>query len=220
MPTRIIGLTGGIATGKSLVASMLRKLGATIIDADQLAREAVHPGSEAWQKIAAVFGQGILLGDRSIDRRKLREVVFKDSEARKKLEAIMHPEIRRLARERMARSVSQGDEVVIYVAPLLFENDVHLWLRPVILVTCDLATQKRRLKERDKLKDDEIERHLGAQMPLEHKKRLADFIIENSADTESLKEKVKTVWQELKSISPVPDTFPLKGPLSPGRPPG
>ena len=220
MPTRIVGLTGGIATGKSLVASLLRDLGATIIDADELAREAVQPGSDAWRRILAAFGPGILLTNQSIDRKKLRQIIFKNDEARKKLESITHPEIRKLAQERMAQCVARGDPLVVYVAPLLFENGIHLWLRPVIVVICDPTVQQQRLRERDKLAEDEIRRHLAAQMPLANKKQLADFVVENNGDMASLKGKVKELWQELESISPVPDTFPPKDPRGSGRPPG
>lgn len=191
------GLTGGIATGKSTVASMLRELGAKIIDADQLAREIVEPGQEAWKEIIEAFGKEILCTDKSIDREKLRKIVFKDETARRRLESITHPRIRALAQRKMQTLGAQGAEVLVYEAPLLFENRVHLWLRPVILVACDPATQRTRLRERDRLNDDEIEQHLKAQMSLEEKRRLADYIIENSGDLEELKRRVNEVWEKL-----------------------
>lgn len=191
------GLTGGIATGKSTVASMLRELGAKIIDADQLAREIVEPGQEAWQEIIEAFGKEILRTDKSIDREKLRKIVFKDETARRRLESVTHPRIRALAQRKMQNLGAQGAEVLVYEAPLLFENRVHLWLRPVILVACDPATQRTRLRERDRLNDDEIEQHLKAQMSLEEKRRLADYIIENSGDLEELKRRVNEVWEKL-----------------------
>lgn len=191
------GLTGGIATGKSTVASMLRELGAKIIDADQLAREIVEPGQEAWQEIIEAFGKEILRTDKSLDREKLRKIVFKDETARRRLESITHPRIRALAQRKMQNLGAQGAEVMVYEAPLLFENRVHLWLRPVILVACDPATQRTRLRERDRLNDDEIEQHLKAQMSLEEKRRLADYIIENSGDLEELKRRVNEVWEQL-----------------------
>ncbi len=216
---KVIGLTGGIATGKSLVASLLQELGATILDADQLAREIVSPGEEAWKEIVTTFGSDILQEDQTINREKLRKIIFKDAQARKRLDAITHPQIRKLAQQRMEQLAAERAEVVVYMAPLLFENKVHLWLRPVILVTCDLSIQKRTLRERDKLGEDEIEHHLGAQMSLEKKKKLADLVIENSGGIEELKRDVKRIWDEVGSISPAPDTFPPKGPHGPGHPP-
>ena len=194
---KLVGLTGGIATGKSTVASMLSQLGARIIDADELAREIVHPGQEAWREIVETFGQEILRADKSIDREKLRKKVFRDTEARKRLESITHPRIRSLAQQRMQQLAAEGAKIVVYMAPLLFENQVHLWLRPVILVACDAATQKRRLQKRDGLNDEEIQQHLKAQMSLEEKRELADFIIENTGTLDSLRKRVEEVWQTI-----------------------
>lgn len=192
-----MGLTGGIATGKSTVASMLQELGARIIDADGLAREIVQPGQEAWREIVAAFGKDILRKDQSIDREKLRKKVFADKQARKRLESITHPRIRTLAQQKIQKLAREGAGTVVYMAPLLFENQVHLWLRPVILVTCDPPTQKQRLQKRDRLNEEEIRRHLEAQMSLEEKRKLADFIIENNGSLEELKNKVRELWKKI-----------------------
>ena len=197
---KVVGLTGGIATGKSTVASMLRQLGARIIDADELAREIVEPGQETWQEIVDAFGQEVLRKDKSIDREKLRKIVFKNTTARKRLESITHPRIRSLAQQRIQQLAGEGTEVTVYVAPLLFENQAHHWLRPVILVACDAATQRQRLKKRDGLNDEEIQQHLKAQMSLEEKRKLADFIIENNGSPEDLKNKVQELWEKINSI--------------------
>ncbi|MBI2360063.1 MAG: dephospho-CoA kinase [Deltaproteobacteria bacterium] len=194
---KVVGLTGGIATGKSTAASMLLELGARIIDADELAREIVQPGKDAWKEIVEAFGEEILRGDRTIDREKLRRIVFQDEKKRKRLEAITHPRIRSLAREKMQKLAAEGAEIVVYVAPLLFETQVHLWIRPVILVACDSATQRKRLRRRDGLSEEEVERHFDAQMPLEEKRRLADVIIENNGTLDELRKRVKEVWEEL-----------------------
>ena len=196
----VIGLTGGIATGKSTVAAMLQQLGARIIDADALAREIVEPGKEAWQEIVSAFGREILRADQSIDRGKLRKQVFEDQQARKRLESITHPRIRTLAQQRIQQLAAEGAEIIVYVAPLLFENQAHLWLRPVILVACDLAKQKRRLRDRDKLTEEQIRQHLKAQMSLAEKRKLADFIIENNGSVEELKKQVQEVWEELRRL--------------------
>jgi len=127
---KIIGLTGGIATGKSSVASLLRDFGAKIVDADQIAREIVRPGQSAWQGVIDAFGPQILKADKSIDREKLRKIVFKDKAARRKLESITHPKIRRTAQERIQTLAAEGAGIIVYEAPLLYENRVHLWVRP------------------------------------------------------------------------------------------
>lgn len=194
---KLVGLTGGIATGKSTVASLLRGLGARIVDADELAREIVQPGQEAWQEIVAAFGSEFLSEDRTLDREKLRKLVFQDSAARKKLESITHPRIRKLAEARFRELAAEGAEIVIYEAPLLFENQVHLWLRPVVLVTCSAAIQKKRLQDRDRLSEEEIRQHLEAQMSLDEKRKLADFVIENNGDLEELQQQVREVWEKI-----------------------
>jgi dephospho-CoA kinase len=193
------GLTGGIASGKSTVAAILRRLGAAVINADELSREVVQPGQAAWKEIIETFGSDILQEDRSLDRKKLRKLVFHDSQARKKLEAIIHPRVRSLAEQRMRELAAAGTSIIVYEVPLLFEGQIHLWLRPVILVACDLATQKQRLQQRDQLTDIEAQQHLDAQMALEDKRKLADYVIENTGSLEDLERQVRTVLQKIRS---------------------
>jgi dephospho-CoA kinase len=193
------GLTGGIASGKSTVAAILRRLGAAVINADELSREVVQPGQAAWKEIIETFGSDILQEDRSLDRKKLRKLVFHDSQARKKLEAIIHPRVRSLAEQRMRELAAAGTSIIVYEVPLLFEGQIHLWLRPVILVACDLATQKQSLRQRDQLTDIEAQQHLDAQMALEDKRKLADYVIENTGSLEDLERQVRTVLQKIRS---------------------
>ena len=152
---KLLGLTGGIASGKSTVAAILRRLGAAIINADELSREVVQPGQDAWKEIISTFGPDIVQGDKTLDRRKLRKIVFDNPEARKKLEAIIHPRVRALAERRISELATAGNSIIVYEVPLLFEGQIHLWLRPVILVACEIETQKNRLVERDHLTEIE-----------------------------------------------------------------
>jgi len=177
---------------------MLREVGAKIINADDLARAIVQPGKEAWKEIVAAFGQEILRPDRAIDREKLRHAIFEDPQKRKRLDSITHPRIRALAQARAQELAAKGAAIVVYEAPLLFENEAHLWLRPVILVACNDDLQRRRLKARDHLSPEEIDRHLKAQMPLSEKRPLADFVIENDGDLDELKKQVKEVWEKIR----------------------
>ncbi len=176
---------------------MLREFGAKIINADDLARVIIQPGKEAWKEIVAAFGNDILRPDKTIDREKLRKLIFEDDQARAKLDAITHPRIRALALARAQELAAKGSEAVVYEAPLLFENEAHAWASPVIVVSCDDATQRRRLKARDRLSDTEIDQHVQAQMPLAEKKALADYVIENDGDLDDLKRQVRDVWTKI-----------------------
>lgn len=196
---KLLGLTGGIASGKSTVAAILRRLGAAIINADELSREVVQPGQEAWKEIVDTFGPAILQEDKTLDRRKLRKIVFDNPEARKKLEAIIHPRVRALAEKKIRELAATGSSIIVYEVPLLFEAQIHLWLRPVILVACDVETQKKRLLERDRLTEAEAQQHLDAQMSLEDKRKLADYVIENNGDLEELERQLRGVLQKIQA---------------------
>lgn len=196
---KLVGLTGGIASGKSTVAVILRRLGASIVNADELSREVVQPGQDAWNEITKSFGFEILQEDMTLDRKKLRKIVFDNPEARKKLEAIIHPRVRALAEKRIGELAASGSSVIVYEVPLLFEAQIHLWLRPVILVACDIETQKKRLLERDHLTELEAQQHLDAQMSLAEKRKLADYVIENDTTLEELEQQVRAVLQKIQA---------------------
>lgn len=196
---KLIGLTGGIASGKSTVAAILRRLGAAIVNADELSREVVQPDQECWKEIVNTFGAEVLQPDRTIDRQKLRKIIFDNPAARQKLEAIIHPRVRALAEQRIREHGAAGSEIVVYEVPLLFEGKLQDSLRPVVLVASGVATQKLRLEERDRLTASDAAKHIAAQMSLEEKRRLADYVIENDGSLEDLERRVRSVLAEIKA---------------------
>jgi dephospho-CoA kinase len=202
---RIIGLTGGIASGKSSVARILEALGVVVVDADQLAREAVAPGEEAYLSIVAEFGDGILNTDRSINRQALGKVVFADAAARRRLELITHPAIARLAEERLAALRNAGTPVVVYMAPLLIEAGVTSRVDEIWVVYADRETQVARLTLRDGLSRDEALQRLAAQMTMEEKRTYGRIVIDNSGTPEETERQVRDVWdREIKGLGAVP----------------
>jgi len=196
---KLVGLTGGIASGKSTVAKIFQRLGAAIVNADDLAREVVLPGREAWKEIVASFGAEILQTDQNLDRQKLRTLIFNQPQARKRLESIIHPRVRALAEERIRQYGAAGYPVVIYEVPLLFEGKLQEWLRPVILVACNVETQTARLQKRDHLSPADAEKHIAAQMSLAEKRRLADYVIENDGSLADLERQTREILEKLKA---------------------
>ena len=196
---KLVGLTGGIASGKSTVAKILQDLGAAIVNADDLAREVVLPGREAWKEVVAAFGVDILQTDQNLDRQKLRTLIFNQPEARKRLESIIHPRVRALAEERIRQYGAAGYPVVIYEVPLLFEGKLQEWLRPVILVACNLETQTARLQKRDHLARADAEKHIATQMSLAEKRGLADYVIENNGSLADLERQTRQILEKLKA---------------------
>jgi dephospho-CoA kinase len=191
---RVLGLTGGIGSGKSLVDAIFRELGADVIDADALAREVVEPGQPALAEIVASFGSDMLLPDGRLNRARLAEVIFGDAAARQRLNAITHPRIRRrMTEEVAARSRRPG--VLILDIPLLYENGRAADVEQVIVVWVDQATQRQRLMERDGLTQEQARQRIDAQMPLEEKRRRADHVIDNSGTPESTRRQVEAIYR-------------------------
>ena len=196
---KLVGLTGGIASGKSTVAKILGRLGAAIVDADALSREVVAPGHDGWNELVAAFGRDVVQADQTLDRQKLRTLIFNNPEARKKLEAIIHPRVRALAEQRIREHKDAGFVVVVYEVPLLFEGNLQQWLRPVILVACDVNIQRQRLQARDGLDATAAQKHIDAQMSLEEKRRLADYVIENDGTLADLESQVRAVLAKIQA---------------------
>ncbi len=193
---QVIGLTGGIASGKSTVARILDRLGATIIDADILAREAVLPGTPAHKAIVAAFGTEILLPDATIDRKALGRIVFADPDARRRLEAITHPAITRLSEERLTKARCSGAPAVFYVAPLLIEAGATGRVDDIWVVYADRETQIARLTERDGIRREEAEQRLAAQMPMDEKATYGSAVIDNRGPPEETERQVVALWRE------------------------
>ncbi|WP_068773630.1 dephospho-CoA kinase [Paenibacillus sp. FJAT-26967] len=187
-----IGLTGGIACGKSTVSAMLVRRGAILIDADRIAREVVEPGSPVLAEVAAHFGQDILLPDGSLHRKKLGEYVFRSEEARRKLESLLHPSIRSLMKERMEASERDfPDKLVVVDVPLLYESGLEGMFSHVMVVYVPREVQLKRLMARDTLTVEQAEARLEAQWPIERKKELADILIDNSGAIEETDKQVE-----------------------------
>ncbi|MFB9278055.1 dephospho-CoA kinase [Cohnella cellulosilytica] len=192
-----IGLTGGIATGKSTVAKLLTERGALLIDLDKIAREVVEPGQPALLAIAERFGQAVLQPDGSLDRKRLGSIVFADSAERKALEAITHPAIRAVMKERMARGeTEEPDRLVVVDVPLLYESKLESYFHRVMVVYAPRETQLDRLIERDGLSREEAEQRLAAQMDIEEKKRRADVLIDNGGTPEETNRQIERFWRE------------------------
>ncbi|MFW6067851.1 MAG: dephospho-CoA kinase [Myxococcota bacterium] len=188
-----VGLTGGIASGKSTVAGLFRALGVPVVDADAIAREIVEPGQPAYEAIRREFGDGVLAADGSIDRTKLGSIVFDDREARGRLNAITHPRIAERSGERMAELQKGDHPYVIYEAALLVENGAYKAFDALVVVAAERATQMHRIVQRDRLDEPQARARIDAQLPLEHKVEVADFVIHNDGDLKDTERQVQEV---------------------------
>ncbi|KAF7708059.1 dephospho-CoA kinase domain-containing protein [Silurus meridionalis] len=181
----LVGLTGGIASGKSTVSSQLRELGCPVIDADVVARKVVEPRTRAYQLIVQNFGQEVLLENGEIDRQKLGHIIFSNPEKRRVLNSITHPEIHRAMFHHILYYFIRGYRYVVLDVPLLFETRrLTQLMKHTVVVYCDPGTQLARLMQRDSLSQGEAEQRVAAQMPLSEKRGLARHVIENSGSRE------------------------------------
>ncbi len=191
---KLVGLTGGIASGKSSVGRLLRERGVCVVDADQLARDAVAVGTAALAGIVERFGGGVLKPDGALDRPALAALVFSDAGARTALNAIVHPEVARLAAERFAALSESGHAVCVYEVPLLFENRLEGICDVTIVVAVDERVQQARLMLRDALDVAQASARIATQMPLEQKKARATFVLDNSGSLEALTMALDALW--------------------------
>jgi dephospho-CoA kinase len=192
-----VGLTGNIASGKSVVTDVWHALGAPIIDADALSRAATEPGSEGLQRVVERFGSAVLSEDGTLDRAALRAAVFADEDERHALEVILHPEIERLRVEREHALHDAGAGIVVDAIPLLYEVGMEDAFDLVVLVDAPAGERLRRLVEQRGLPEEEARRMIEAQMASEQKRARADIVIENDGTLDELKEHARTTWQEI-----------------------
>lgn len=194
---KLVGLTGGIATGKSTVARLIAERGIPIVDADQLAREAVEPGQPALAEIARLWPQTLLAGDGRLDRKRLGAIVFADPDARRRLEAILHPRISELCAARAAALAAAGHKLGFYEASLLVETGRHRDFDGLVVVTASPETQIARAMARDHLTREQARARIDAQLPMANKVAVATHVIDNSGDPAATAAQVEQLLAEL-----------------------
>jgi dephospho-CoA kinase len=192
----LVGLTGGIGTGKSTVARMLEKRGAVVFDADILARQAVAPGTPGFDQVVERFGPNVLAPGGGLDREALASIVFSDPAARRDLEGIVHPEVRRMFAEG-CEEYRDSDRVVVFSAPLLVETGMHTAFDLLIVVSAPVATQIERLMRDRGMGERDVQARIAAQLPLEAKAEVADVLVDNEGTLEDLERRVERVWRDL-----------------------
>lgn len=194
-----VGLTGGIASGKSQAARIFKKLGAYLIDADELAREAVRPGRPALTKIVEAFGKDVLHPDQTLNRAKLGRLIFDHPEKRARLDSIVHPCVFS-EEERLRTEIARKDPkaVIVFDAALLIETGAYRYMDKIILVTVDRQEQISRIMKRDGLAQDAAVKRVEAQMPVAQKERVADYVIDGGGSLDSLERRIRKIYKELK----------------------
>lgn len=193
----IVGLTGGIATGKSTVSQLLQQLGYVVIDSDQIARYVVEPGRPAYEQIVAHFGEEILMPDGQLNRGALGKIVFNDPAERKALEEITHPAIFIEKDRRIKEAQADGHDLIFLDVPLLIETNLHKTVDKVLLVYTKASLQIQRLMDRDQLSLEDAMKRVRAQMPIDEKRAFADMIIDNNGSKEQLEAQVHEVLSML-----------------------
>jgi len=197
----LLGVTGSIATGKTTVANMLEELGARTIDFDVLSRVVVEPDKPAWKDIVAFFGEQILAEDRSLDRTKLREIVFQDLEKKKKLESFQHPRIFEEFIQQVEQYAAEDPHAIIQaVVPLLIEVNMQSMFHNVLMVYASENEQKKRLIKRDEASEEMAMNMIRSQISVDEKKGFCDLVIDNSGSPEQTRKQVEKLWQKLKKI--------------------
>ncbi|KAK4770362.1 hypothetical protein SAY87_030894 [Trapa incisa] len=194
---RIVGLTGGISSGKSTVSNLFKSHGILVVDADIVARNVLKKGTGGWKKVVAAFGEEILQDDGEVNRPKLGQIVFSDASKRQILNRLLAPHISSGIIKEVLRLWLKGSKIIVLDIPLLFETKMDRWTNPTIVVWVDLETQLQRLVARDKSTDEDARNRIEAQMPLDLKRSKADIVIDNTGSLEDLNERFKEVLFEV-----------------------
>jgi dephospho-CoA kinase len=194
----MIGLTGGIGSGKSTIAAVLKELGATVIDADEAARAVVEPGTTGFDLVVERFGPDFVRGER-IDREKLGNVVFHDADARRSLNEIVHPLVREWMAQRQTEAAAAGERRVVLEIPLLYEGGLQAAMKKVILVHVPPEVQVRRLVADRGLDEEQARARIASQMSIDEKARLADYVIDNSGSRAEARTQAEAAWGEITS---------------------
>lgn len=202
----VVGLTGGIASGKSTIGKLLRELGATVVDADEVARDVVQPGQPAYQQIVAAFGPGVLVdgeappsGEMPLDRRKLAARVFADEAARRTLNQITHPAIAAESARRMQLAMATGASVIVYEAALLVENNIYQGMDGLIVVDIPEELQVRRAVSRGGLSEEEARARIRSQASRADRRKAATWLIDNQGSPEAARQQLLSLWHELRA---------------------
>jgi dephospho-CoA kinase len=198
--TAIVGLTGGIAAGKSVVAGMFSELGAAVIDADALGHEVIAPGGPAYDVVVSEFGKEILNTDGSVNREALGAIVFSNAAKRAVLEMLTHPPIIEMLGKKISAALEKHPPMVVVESAILFEKNLHQGFGTIIVVHSDQKIQKQRLMERSGLGENEALERINSQMPVAEKARLATYVIDNSGTMNELRERVKAVFKKIAGV--------------------
>jgi dephospho-CoA kinase len=195
----IVGLTGGIASGKSLVAKVFQDLGAHVIDADKIVHELLEPGQQAWEEVVEYFGPGIVFPDKTIDRRKLGEIVFNHAEKRTWLNQCLHPKVFAAYSSRVKHLCERAPHAIIVLdAALLIETGYHKKMDRIVVVYATQEQQMERLTSRDRFSREQALVRIRSQMPLSEKRKQADYVIENTGTREETEHQAREIFQKLK----------------------
>lgn len=203
--TRTIGLTGGIGSGKSTVTALLRRRGVPVLDADEIVRELQRPGAEGLSRLVEAFGPGILEPSGELDRAALGRLVFADQEARRRVEAILHPLVRERMAAQQAAAEARGAGIVVHDIPLLFEAREPSSFDATVLVYAPPEVQRKRLIELRGMTPADAEARIRAQLPMAEKRRRATYVIDNTGSLEQLESEVDRVWAEIARQVPARD---------------
>ena len=198
----LVGLTGGMGSGKTTVGNLFKALGAYVLDADEICRSLVEPEKPAWREVIDLLGNGIVRDDQTLDRRKIADIVFKHPEKKKALEAILHPRVIEEEQVLYKEILRKDPEALVIIdAALLIESENYRKVDKVIVIACDEETQLRRIMAKNMFSREDAQRRLQQQMPLEEKIKFADFVLHNDSGLSELKKKVEELFYQLQQLT-------------------